>query len=240
MMPNSTKIKTFNNLLSRKEWVNIKLATPFLVRYQLEKKGLDKYINDFIRIMNLRRETLHYDEVRRVLTSRRIIELIIDTIKSMIDPMDNDFIKEYSKQYIELVDNIGRWAKRTDSDEAYNINKISGGTYHLADFNEQQILAYETFVLKVFRNAVNSFNEVKDEYEKDFSLFTYYIFRELVYSFEVLGAITREKYARKGVTLEHQYQDIPTLPSNIEKRSDDTVDFVIDNHIISDEDLEDV
>jgi len=175
-------------------------------------------------------------EAKHILESARIM------VFNLINPYENEYIKEYEAGYKLLSENSGRADRYLDELERDTLTKYEMSIGHNKEPKKHQqsyfIINYvrkldvlmEHLVYYPLKNAFLKFQKpfYKDgeEVKKDEDLFCYFVFVELFKSSQILGNIMYEKKKTTGGTTSYEttYENQPDeLPKNV-KTKDETTD----------------
>jgi|GEM_PF-5092015 len=161
--------------------------------FDIENKVEEFYITiDFDDDFDLKTQCLN---ARNYLDSARIL------LRNLVDPEENQFIKEYPKRFNWMLDNLGRIDKKIDEVEVETIEKLDDiERLKEKDYpNSPKIKKYINLLIKCMEHLViyplkKSYQYyLKHMKESDKELFLYKVFIELYNSSESLGAISSEK-----------------------------------------------
>lgn len=194
--------------------------------------SLIKYsVLECIKSMNRKHKDVH-EEIKGYVRAKRHLESAIISLKNLIDPKKNSYIKQYEEEYKQLIGDLGRWNQILDKYESeivnYRDSNISLGTtririteLNLGAFSEEIKLGLNTLIFKTISGATKRYNYNyffgDKKVENDHELFGYFLFFELSNVVEVLGVISRMPGAeKKNVGQDYSlYRSLPRLPRNV-------------------------
>lgn len=226
------------------QWCKIKEDLPLDVRQEFNNLGLDSYVKQTIVHLNVFTPDSPII-VKKVFLLKGLIETCLSILRAIISPQRNKYLSEYHEQYEELNLNLGRWWQFIDENEAFmtgvegiNKRKVWGYIEHL----------YYTFDILIFKplqashlKMTREFPELNEQFKqqgrrlmKDYNLFAYFVFCEMLSASKVLGAVTRTKRTVGTREIVHEKLNVmPELPNNIDTEftnGKNELDSVIDNY----------
>ena len=215
--------------------------------------GVKMLINKFYTIASRYKDTgsepdVDFDvTIMKYQQANLIFSKVKNTLRNLLKPEDNEYIKEHRTSFNWMIDNLGRVDKKlgelqemviSKGDQRVIISRLKLRNSLIIYYNylceAMQILIIET-LLKAYNNFSEYPNKIKikdkktekvEEREviKDKSLFIYLLFLEMYHASFSLGAITREEVKMvKGTTSSIQpiseISPPPRIPTNIRTAS---------------------
>jgi len=155
---------------------------------------------------------------------RALAETIFIRLKSLIDPSSNPYItkSETKEEYLIFVGNLGRWNKKID-EFTNDLKNSLDGVRRVTFLREAVMETVDTLIVNPMRRANYLFNSIPDRLDdgsyivKDFELYSYLLYREMVLAGEVLGVVTRESTGSRKIpnTNDVSFSRLSLLPDNI-------------------------
>jgi hypothetical protein len=161
----------------------------------------------------------------RAIQSRLILMKTLALIRNLFKPEENNYIKDYQKQFELMVDNFGRADRFIDEfekkvEEVENAKGIV--SIHPRELNKSSKITQFTKRLEEYMNT-GVYIPLKYAYikykkqiykegqliKKTPELFIYFLFLEMLRASEMLGTFSREKSQKTW-----QYHDMPSYPPN--------------------------
>lgn len=208
-------------MITRLQWMKIEQHE----KLNLDFSSVKKPLFDFIRILNSFYGN-HADDVKRILEAKRHLETAFISLKNLIRPEDNRYMKKYMEGYYLMLENLGRWNHHIDELSSKMVEKIDFnssftkrevGVTKLRNLLEYLKESSETLIMNPLISAKYRYDNEKlgDGEIKDRDLFIYYLFIEMLHTSEILGMTTRASgFAKKKLETTP-----PQNPEDIKKES---------------------